>query len=310
MMIAVGFISSSSSLPIMWRVESFSGTCSDTTSEVRSSSRSRRNFTPCWSASSSERRAMSKYCTCMPNGARQPRHLLADGAEADDAERLVVQLVHARRRPVAAPAPARHAAVLPDHLAVDREHQHHGVLGDRDRVGAAIVRERHLGAPRGLEVDIVVAGAEQLHELELRHRLVELIPHRHVRIADHVFGAGQDADTSAVVVTTTVSKPFGAISRAMFATSAEGDTTRILGDIADSLLREAVRACSTAGILRRDGRVGAQYARYVQAQNGRSPLIVQRRITRTWFASSKPVARCKVQRLSHTMHWRGDHTCV
>ena len=67
-MIAVGFISSSSSLPIMWRVESFSGTCSDTTSEVRNSSRSRRNLTPCRSASSSDRRAMSKYCTCMPNG--------------------------------------------------------------------------------------------------------------------------------------------------------------------------------------------------------------------------------------------------
>ena len=43
MMIDVGFISASSSAPIMWRVESFSGTCSDTTSEVRSSSRSRRN---------------------------------------------------------------------------------------------------------------------------------------------------------------------------------------------------------------------------------------------------------------------------
>jgi hypothetical protein len=40
------------------------------------------------------------------------------------------------------------------------------------------------------------------------------------------------------------------------------------------------------------------------------PLIVQRRITRTWFASSNPVARWSVQRLSHTMHWRGLHTCV
>jgi hypothetical protein len=45
-------------------------------------------------------------------------------------------------------------------------------------------------------------------------------------------------------------------------------------------------------------------------QNGRSPLIVQRRITRTWCASSKPVARCRVQRLSHTMHSRGLHTWV
>jgi hypothetical protein len=40
-------------------------------------------------------------------------------------------------------------------------------------------------------------------------------------------------------------------------------------------------------------------------QNGRSPLIVQRRITRLYRASSKPAARCSVQRLSHTMNWRG-----
>ena len=199
-MIAFGFISSSSSLPIMCRVESFSGTCSDTMSEVRSSSRSRRNFTPCASASPSESRAMSKYCTCMPNGLRQPRDLLADGAEADDAERLVVQLVHARRRPVAAPAPAGHAGMLPDHFAADREHQHQRVLGHRDRVRAAIVRERHFRAPRGLEVDIVVAGAEQLHQPELRHRLVELILHRDVRIGDHVFDAGKVGDDLGIVV--------------------------------------------------------------------------------------------------------------
>jgi hypothetical protein len=33
--------------------------------------------------------------------------------------------------------------------------------------------------------------------------------------------------------------------------------------------------------------------------------MVQRRITRFRRASSKPVARRSVQRLSHTMHWRG-----
>jgi hypothetical protein len=33
--------------------------------------------------------------------------------------------------------------------------------------------------------------------------------------------------------------------------------------------------------------------------------MVQRRITRFRRASSKPVARRNVQRLSHTMHWRG-----
>ena len=45
-------------------------------------------------------------------------------------------------------------------------------------------------------------------------------------------------------------------------------------------------------------------------QNGLSPTIVQRRITRISLASSKPVARCSVQRLSQTRHWRGAQRCV
>ena len=39
---------------------------------------------------------------------------------------------------------------------------------------------------------------------------------------------GSDGTTSASLWMTTVSKPFGAISRAMLATSAEGQETRIL----------------------------------------------------------------------------------
>ncbi len=40
-----------------------------------------------------------------------------------------------------------------------------------------------------------------------------------------------------------------------------------------------------------------------------APTVVQRRITRLKRASSKPVARCSVQRLSHTIHCRGAHVC-
>ena len=50
---------------------------------------------------------------------------------------------------------------------------------------------------------------------------------------------------------------------------------------------------------------GQTCSRARRPQNGRSPLIVQRRITRLYRASSKPAARCSVQRLSHTMNWRG-----
>jgi hypothetical protein len=62
------------------------------------------------------------------------------------------------------------------------------VLGDRDGVGAAVVGDRHLGAPRRVEIDVVVAGAEQLHQLEPRRRAVERVLHGQARIAQHVFG--------------------------------------------------------------------------------------------------------------------------
>ena len=45
-MIADFFINASSSAPIMWRVESFRGTCSERTSEWRRSSGKRRKRTP------------------------------------------------------------------------------------------------------------------------------------------------------------------------------------------------------------------------------------------------------------------------
>ena len=58
-MIADFFITASSCLPIMWRVLSFSGTCSETMSELRRISGSRRKRTPSASSCSSLSRAMS-----------------------------------------------------------------------------------------------------------------------------------------------------------------------------------------------------------------------------------------------------------
>ena len=93
-----------------------------------------------------------------------------------------------RGGPVAAPAPGRHAGMGPDQPARHREHQHQRVLGDRDGVGAAIVGDGHLRAPRRLEIDVVVAGAEQLHQPQPRRRPVERVFHGQARIAQHVFG--------------------------------------------------------------------------------------------------------------------------
>jgi hypothetical protein len=49
------------------------------------------------------------------------------------------------------------------------------VLGDGDGVGAAVVGDGHLGLARGLDVDPVVAGAGQLHELQLGRGAEELV---------------------------------------------------------------------------------------------------------------------------------------
>ena len=52
-----------------------------------------------------------------------------------------------------------------------------GVLGDRHRVGAAVVAQRHLALARRLEVGAVVAGAQHLDQLEPGRVLVELRRH-------------------------------------------------------------------------------------------------------------------------------------
>jgi hypothetical protein len=49
------------------------------------------------------------------------------------------------------------------------------VLGDGDRVRAAVVGDRHLGLARGLDVDTIVARAGQLHELQPGRGAEELV---------------------------------------------------------------------------------------------------------------------------------------
>ena len=61
----------------------------------------------------------------------------------------------------------------PDQPARDGQHQHQGVLGDRGRVGAAIVADRHARGARGFQIIGVVAGAQGLDQLQLRRLAVE-----------------------------------------------------------------------------------------------------------------------------------------
>jgi len=74
-----------------------------------------------------------------------------------------------------APLAGDDVVVVPHELLEHREHEHHGVLGDSDRVRAAVVGDGHLGLARGLDVDAIVAGAGQLHELQPRRGAEELV---------------------------------------------------------------------------------------------------------------------------------------
>ena len=101
--------------------------------------------------------------------------LLPDIAEPDDAEGLVLEFVELGRvEVVAAPAARNDAFMQPYELARDGEHQHDGVLGDGSCIGPAIVADRDARGARGVEIVGVVAGAQGLHELQLRRLAVEL----------------------------------------------------------------------------------------------------------------------------------------
>jgi hypothetical protein len=102
----------------------------------------------------------------MPKAA-PARDLLADVAEPHDADGLALQLVETRLGEVADPPLAVHAVpVLPGQLLEGGQDQHDRVLGHRHRVGAAVVGDRHPGLARSLQVERVVAGADELDELE------------------------------------------------------------------------------------------------------------------------------------------------
>jgi hypothetical protein len=70
----------------------------------------------------------------------------------------------------------------------DRQHQQQRMLGDRDRVRAAIVADRHPSLPSGFDVEPIVAGAEQLDQLETGCRPIEFGTELKARAADVIFG--------------------------------------------------------------------------------------------------------------------------
>ena len=64
------------------------------------------------------------------------------------------------------------------------------MFGHCARVGAAIVGHQHAGAPRGIQIHMVVSGAEQLRQPQPRRRAEERLVHG-IDVADQVLGVGQ-----------------------------------------------------------------------------------------------------------------------
>ena len=62
------------------------------------------------------------------------------------------------------------------------------MFGNGGGVGAAIVAERHAGTPCGGEVGLVVAGAQQLDQLQVRAGLEQRVVHEPVHEAHEIFG--------------------------------------------------------------------------------------------------------------------------
>ena len=63
---------------------------------------------------------------------------------------------------------------MPGELLQDGQDKHQGVLGDGDRIRAAVIGDRHPGPAGGPDVETVVAGADQLDQLELGRPAIEL----------------------------------------------------------------------------------------------------------------------------------------
>src|SRR4029450_11396294 len=78
--------------------------------------------------------------------------------------------------------------VMPRELPGDGQHEHQGVLRDRDRVGPAVVGDRDPRPARRRDVEAVVAGADELDELQLRRAAIEIAAQALAREAHEVLG--------------------------------------------------------------------------------------------------------------------------
>ena len=128
----------------------------------------------------------------MPNAQGALGNQATDAAQAEDGQRLLIQLAAAEL--AAGPLPRMHACVGLGGVARAGKHEAHGLLGGRDDIGSGGVAHDDTGLGRSLDIDVVHAHAGTADDAQLRSRGDDLA--RDVRGGAHhkriVVGDGLD----------------------------------------------------------------------------------------------------------------------
>ncbi|OIQ74641.1 hypothetical protein GALL_437020 [mine drainage metagenome] len=125
------------------------------------------------------------------------RHFLADGAETDEADLFVLERAVRASRILLAPGAGAGPAIDLRELAIGRQHQENGVLGDRDRIARMQPRHADASLTAEIEIDAFDAGAEFMDKAEMARLGQHFLRHRRrhdeddVGIADQLYARGE-----------------------------------------------------------------------------------------------------------------------
>ena len=102
--------------------------------------------------------------------AQQPGDILADGAEADDADGLAAEHVAGLGQLRGAPLVVLQRVMAPGQVAQQADHQAEGEFGDRHRIAAGGARHDHALGAGGVEIEIVDADTPFVQQPGARRR--------------------------------------------------------------------------------------------------------------------------------------------
>ena len=101
--------------------------------------------------------------------------LFAYVAEANEADGLAMQCERVETGVDGVPGAAAHVGVHFAETAIRSEHEHDGVLGDVDGVGASVIGDRDAEFAAEVYVHLVEAGAHKLNQLEPLGRTQDVV---------------------------------------------------------------------------------------------------------------------------------------